>query len=215
MLHGGFWKSQYSRKLQHPVARDLAGRGWAVWNLEYRRLGRLSGGGWPATFDDVGAGIDHLAELTAPLDLSRVVAIGHSAGGHLAAWAATHDGLDAVPRVRLAGAVAQAGVVDLERAWELRLSRGIVGRFLGGTPEELPDRYALASPIRRLPAGVPLLAVHGTLDEDVPVELSRAFAEAARAAGDDCDLVFVEGEGHYEHLQPGSQVWAAVLEWLR
>jgi acetyl esterase/lipase len=214
MLHGGFWKSQYSRKLQHPVARDLAGRGWAVWNLEYRRLGRLSGGGWPATFDDVAAGIDHLAELAAPLDLSRVVAIGHSAGGHLAAWAATYDGLDAVPRVRLAGAVAQAGVVDLERAWELRLSRGIVGRLLGGTPDEVPDRYAFASPIRRLPAGVPMLAVHGTLDEDVPVDLSRAFADAARAAGDDCDLVVVEGEGHYEHLRPGSQVWAAVLEWL-
>jgi acetyl esterase/lipase len=214
LLHGGFWKAQYSRKLQHPVARDLAGRGWAVWNLEYRRLGRLSGGGWPATFDDVAAGIDHLAELRAPLDLSRVVAIGHSAGGHLAVWAATYDGLDAVPRVRLAGAVAQAGVVDLERAWELRLSRGIVRRLLGGTPDEVPDRYAIASPIRRLPAGVPMLAVHGTLDEDVPVDLSRAFADAARAAGDACELVVVEGEGHYEHLQPGSRVWAAVLEWL-
>ena len=214
MLHGGFWKSQYSRKLQHPVARDLAGRGWAVWNLEYRRLGKLSGGGWPATFDDVAAGIDHLAELSAPLDLSRVVAIGHSAGGHLAAWAATYDGLDAVPRVRVSGAVMQAGVVDLELAWELRLSRGIVRSFLGGTPGELPDRYALASPIRRLPAGVPMLAVHGTLDEDVPVDFSRAFADAARTAGDECDLVVVEGEGHYEHLQPGSQVWDAVLKWL-
>jgi acetyl esterase/lipase len=214
MLHGGFWKAQYGRKLQHPVARDLAGRGWAVWNLEYRRLGHGSGGGWPATFDDVTAGIDHVADLPAPLDLSRVVAIGHSAGGHLAAWAATYDGLDAVPRVRLAGAVIQAGVVDLERAWELRLSRGIVRRFLGGTPEELPDRYAMASPIRRLPAGVPMLAVHGTLDDDVPADFSRAFAEAAQAAGDACDLVVIEGEGHYEHLQPGSQVWDAVLKWL-
>jgi acetyl esterase/lipase len=214
MLHGGFWKAQFGRKLQRPVATDLAGRGWAVWNLEYRRLGRLSGGGWPTTFDDVTSGIDHVAELPAPLDLSRVVAIGHSAGGHLAAWAATCDGLDAVPRVKLAGAVIQAGVVDLERAWELRLSRGIVRRFLGGTPSELPDRYALASPIRRLPAGVPMLAVHGTLDDDVPVDFSRAFADAARAAGDACDLVVVEGEGHYEHLQPGSQVWDAVLKWL-
>jgi dipeptidyl aminopeptidase/acylaminoacyl peptidase len=211
MLHGGFWKAQYSRKLQWPVASDLAGRGWAVWNLEYRRLGRLSGGGWPATFDDVLAGIDHLADLRAPLDLSRVVAIGHSAGGHLAAWAATHHGLDAVPRVRLAGAVCQAGVVDLEAAWERRLSGGVVRRLLDGTPAELPERYALASPIRRLPAGIPMLAVHGALDDTVPVDFSRAFA---RAAGGECDLVVVDGEGHYEHLQPGSRAWGAVLEWL-
>jgi acetyl esterase/lipase len=210
-IHGGFWKAQYGRKLQWPVAHDLVGRGWAVWNLEYRRLGRLSGGGWPATFDDVVAGIDHLAELRAPLDMGRVVAIGHSAGGHLAAWAASYDGLDAVPRVRLTGAVCQAGVVDLELAWERRLSRGIVRELLGGTPGELPERYALASPIRRLPVGIPMLLVHGALDADVPVEMSRAFAEAA---GDGCSLVVVSDEGHMEHLDPGSAVWRAVVEWL-
>ncbi len=213
-IHGGFWKAQYGRKLQRPLAHDLVRRGWAVWNLEYRRLGRLSGGGWPATFDDVTAGIDHLAELRAPLDMGRVVAIGHSAGGHLAAWAAARAALNAMPRVPLTGAVSQAGVVDLERAWELRLSRGVVRRFLGGTPDEVPERYAQASPIRRLPAGVPLLAVHGVLDEDVPVAMSREFAEAARAAGDDCSLAVVEDEGHFEHLQPDSKVWRAVLEWL-
>jgi acetyl esterase/lipase len=216
LIHGGFWKTQYGRRLMRPLADDLASRGWAAWNLEYRRIGHLGGGGWPATFDDVAAGIDHVAELThVPLDLGRVVAIGHSAGGHLAAWAATWDGLDAVPRVSLSAAVSQAGVLDLERAWELQLSRGVVGRFLGGTPEDMPERYALASPIRRLPAGVPLLLVHGVLDEDVPVSMSREFADAARAAGDDCELVVIEDEGHYEHLEPGSKVWRAVLEWLR
>ena len=215
LIHGGFWKAQYGRKLMRPLARDLAGRGWAAWNIEYRRIGRLGGGGWPRTFDDVAAGIDHLAELThVSLDLSRVVAIGHSAGGHLAAWAATHDGLNALPRVPLTAAVSQAGVLDLERAWELRLSRGVVRTFLGGTPAEVPERYEQASPIRRLPAGVPMLAVHGVLDEDVPAGISREFAEAARAAGDSCELVIVDGEGHYEHLDPASKVWAAVLEWL-
>jgi acetyl esterase/lipase len=216
VIHGGFWRARYGRKLMRPLCQDLAERGWAAWNIEYRRLGHGSGGGWPTTFGDVACAIDHLAEIRtdAALDLSRVVAIGHSAGGHLAAWAATWDGLDAVPRVSLSGVVSQAGVVDLEQAWELQLSRGVVGRFLGGTPGELPERYALASPIRRLPAGVPLLLVHGALDEDVPVAMSRAFAEAARAAGDDCSLVVVEDEGHMEHLDPGSKVWRAVLEWL-
>ena len=123
MIHGGFWRARYGRKLMHPVCRDLASRGWAAWNLEYRRLGRLSGGGWPTTFDDVAAGVDHLAELAAPLDLSRIVAIGHSAGGHLAAWAAARPRLPgcapgAAPRVPVTAVVSQAGVVDLRLAWE-------------------------------------------------------------------------------------------------
>jgi len=130
VIHGGFWRARYGRKLMRPVCRDLAGRGWAAWNIEYRRLGRLSGGGWPCTFEDVASAIDHLADLPPrPLDLARVVSIGHSAGGHLATWAAAWPGraLDAEPRVRLTAAVSQAGVVDLRHAWELRLSKGVVG----------------------------------------------------------------------------------------
>ena len=110
----------------HPLCRDLVARGWAAWNLEYRRLGRNSGGGWPNTFDDLGAGIDHLRVLQAPLDLTRVVTIGHSAGGHLAALAATREG----PSVQVTGVVSQAGVLDLERAWDWRLSNGVVRRLL-------------------------------------------------------------------------------------
>ena len=192
--HGGFWKAQYGRKLMHPLCHDLVGRGWAAWNLEYRRLGRQSGGGWPATFDDLGAGIDHLRVLQAPLDLTRVITIGHSAGGHLAALAATRDG----PSVQVTGVVSQAGVLDLERAWDWRLSNGVVRRLLGGTPEQHPERYAAASPAARLPLGVPALLTHGGKDDTVPPAMSEAFH---RATG--CDLVLLPDEDHYGAPRPG------------
>lgn len=209
VIHGGFWKAQYGRKLMHPVCHDLAERGWAAWNLEYRRLGAFDGGGFPATLEDVGAGIDALADVEG-VDLRRVVGIGHSAGGHLAAWAATRDG----PRVALTGAVAQAGVVDLRMASARHLSNSVVHRFLGGTPAEVPERYAAASPSERLPAGVPLLVTHGGRDANVPPEMSEAFAAAALRAGDDVELVLLEGEDHFGHLQPGNPLWAAAVRWL-
>ena len=208
VLHGGFWKAQYSRKLMHPLCHDLVARGWAAWNLEYRRLGRLSGGGWPTTFDDLGTGIDHLRVLQAPLDLTRVVTIGHSAGGHLAALAATRPG----PSVTVTGVVAQAGVLDLERAWEWRLANGVVRRLLDGTPEQRPERYAAASPAARLPLGVPALLTHGGRDDIVPPAMSEEFQQRA---GEGCELVVVPDEDHFSHLDPASRVWKAVAEWIR
>jgi dipeptidyl aminopeptidase/acylaminoacyl peptidase len=215
VIHGGFWKAVYGRKLMWPICGDLCRRGWAVWNLEYRRLGLRSGGGWPATFDDVAAGIDHLAKLKdggqSPIfNFDCVVAVGHSAGGHLAAWAAARP--DA--RVPLRAAVSQAGVTDLTYACELRLSRGVVARLLGGTPEEVPDVYAQASPAALIPIGVPLLCVHGELDDVVPPSMSERFAEKARLAGDDVDLMIVEGEDHMDHIDPENQMWHAAREWM-
>src|SRR5688572_5946623 len=167
LLHGGFWKAEYDLTLMDALAADLERRGWAAWNVEYRRLG--NGGGVPETLEDVGAAIDFLADL--PVDTGRVVAIGHSAGGHLAAWAATRDN----PRVPVTHVVSQAGVLDLRRAAELNLSSGVVDRFLGGQPTHL------ASPIERLPLGVPALLTHGGLDDTVPVELSETFARESGA----------------------------------
>jgi acetyl esterase/lipase len=199
LMHGGFWRSRYGLELEGGIARDLVGRGWAVWNIEYRRLG--DGGGWPTTFEDVRAAIGAL-----PAEASRVVAIGHSAGGQLAVWAAA-EGL-------VSAAVSQAGALDLDELSRLGTSDAVVNRLLGGTPDEVPHRYAEASPRRRLPVGVPLLLVHGERDEDVPVHVSREFATAAREAGDDCELVVIDDEGHYEHLEPGSQCWTATTTWL-
>ena len=108
-------------------------------------------------------------------------------------------------------AVSQAGALDLDELSRLGTSEGVVNQLLAGTPEEVPQRYAEASPRRRLPIGVPLLLVHGERDDDVPVHISREFAAAA---GDDCELVVIGDESHYEHLEPGSRCWKAVIEWL-
>ena len=196
LIHGGFWKALDGLDLEVALAEHLAGRGWAAWNIEYRRLG--NGGGMPETLDDVGAAIDALAGIEG-VDLSRVVAIGHSAGGHLAAWAATREN----PRVPLTGFVSQAGVLDLQRARELRLSNGVVDRFLDG------QSTRLASPIERLPLRVPALLVHGSLDDEAPLEISERFAAASGA-----QLAIFPDKGHYEHLDPGDPMWEAVIEWL-
>ena len=192
VIHGGFWKDQYGLDLMDRLCADLASRGWAAWNIEYRRLG--NGGGVPETLDDVSAAIDLLAEL--PVDRGRVVTIGHSAGGHLAAWAATREH----PRVAVTGVVSQAGA--------LRLSDGVVDRFLGAHPT------SVASPIERLPLGVPQLLVHGEADDVVPPAQSTAYAEAAAAAGDEVDLVLRPGEDHFVHTDPSNAAWADVVGWL-
>jgi acetyl esterase/lipase len=188
LVHGGFWRARYGLDLERALAADLVARGWTVWNVEYRRLG--DGGGWPATFDDVRAAIAAL-----PVDAERVVAIGHSAGGHLAVRAAAD--------VPLSGVVSQAGALDLYELFRHGTSDHVVRQFLGGSPDAVPQRYEAATP--RDP-GVPFLLVHGALDEDVPVEISRDFG-----AG---ELVVIEDEGHMEHLDPASRCWRAVTEWL-
>ena len=196
LIHGGFWKAEYGLELMDALAADLVARGWAAWNIEYRRLG--NGGGVPYTLDDVGAAIDHLDQLPG-VDLSRVVAIGHSAGGHLAAWAATRDHQG----VAVTGVVSQAGVLDLQRAAELRLSNGVVERFLKNQPTDV------ASPIERLPLGVPALLTHGGRDDIVPVEISQRFAEASGAS-----LIVEPEEDHFGHLDPTNPLWKAVTAWL-
>lgn len=205
VIHGGFWRDRYDRHLMDGLCLDLASRGWAAWNLEYRRVGD-DGGGWPYTFDDVRAGIDALADVD-NLPLARVVTIGHSAGGHLALWAAHR--CNAVTAV-----VSLAGVTDLVDAHQRGLSSDAIGSFLGSSPAEAPDRYAAASPMALLPLGVPALLVHGDADDNVPVELSVSYASAARAVGDDVELVVRPGIDHFEVIDPASGSWAVVMNWL-
>ncbi len=220
MIHGGSWRKRYGKIVMRALAGDLARRGWAVWNIEYRRVG--NGGGWPATFADVAAAIDHLDGLDAPLDLTRVSALGHSAGGHLALWAAGRTKLPAgspgtiegAPRIRLQRVISQAGVCDLAGAY--RELDSAVGALMGGSPEELPDRYAAGNPISSVPLEMPVLLVHGVLDQTVSVRRSRDYAAAALAAGGQVELVEIEGEAgrHRAHIDPREAAWAEVTRWL-
>ncbi|MFI9006473.1 alpha/beta hydrolase family protein [Actinosynnema sp. NPDC053489] len=187
VIHGGFWHQRYGLELGRPLAADLVSHGVGAYTIEYRRV--TGGGGWPATGDDVLAALDALDPALGP-----VVTLGHSAGGHLAVWAAARH-----PRV--VGAVAQAGVLDFlahpaitRRAAEL----------LGGTPAEVPDRYADASPAALLPIPKPLVLVHGEDDEDVPFEQSEAFARASGA-----ELIALPATGHMDLITPGTAAWAA------
>jgi len=209
LLHGGYWQTQYGKLVTRPLALDLAARGWAAWNVEYRRLGdrRGGGGGWPQTFNDVAHAVDALARLDAPLDLSQVVLVGHSAGGQLALWAAGRSGLPegavgASPRVVAAAVLALAPVTNLERA------RVHAEQLLGGTAQDVPDRWAQADPVRRGAPGVPALVVHPTGDETVPVARSREYA--ARSG-----VPLVETAGrHLDPIDPVSPAWAAGMRWL-
>jgi acetyl esterase/lipase len=205
-IHGGYWRATYGRFFAKAIAVDLARRGTAAWNIEYRRMGRWQGGGWPATFDDVGAAIDHLDRLDDPrLDLEKGIdAVGHSAGGQLALWAAARE----APRVAVRRVVALAGVCDLAAAGPPAHD------LMGGSPAEVPERYAAADPMRLLPLGVPTLLVHGHADETVPVARSRRYAEAAAAAGDPVELVEPEGADHRAHIDPRSDAWRVAAEWL-
>ena len=224
VIHGGFWRSAYALDLGRPLAATLPDRGWAALNIEYRRVG--NGGGYPATLDDVAAAIDLLAvaglaaarEKGLDLDLTRVVTIGHSAGGHLAAWAATRLGQDpgspgAGPAVAVSAVVSQAGVLDLRASAQDGLGADAAQAFLGGDPDTVPGRYDEVSPIERLPLGVPTLCVHASADGNVPISQSERFVEAAEAAGDDTELSTVDGD-HFVVIEPRDPSWALVLDWL-
>lgn len=208
VIHGGFWLDQYDLSLGRPLARSLAAEGWTAWNLEYRRVG--NGGGWPTTGDDVSAGVDALADVP-DLDLSRVVALGHSAGGHLATWAAGRQRLEAWAdaRVPLTGVVSQAGVLDLVTASEQGLGGGAVDGFLGAPASSRPD----ADPIRQVPLDVPVRCVHGRSDRNVPLEQSERYVDAATAAGADATLTEVDGD-HFVLIDPSSDAWRVQLDVL-
>jgi acetyl esterase/lipase len=203
-VHGGFWKAAYDRTHVAPAAEALAVAGYPVATPEYRRVG--AGGGWPATFDDVAAGIATLPGLLADVvSVSRgSLLIGHSAGGQLVLWAGRTG-------AGIRGVVALAPVADMVRGFELGLGGGAVAAVLGGGPDAVPDRYAAVDPAANLPIGVPTVIVHGRLDDTVPYAIGADFARASAARGDATTLVEVPDAGHFELIDPSTVPWHRVL----
>ena len=226
LVHGGCFKAAYAttRDLA-PMADTLKAKGIATWNIEYRRLGE-PGGGWPDTYLDVGRAVDHLRTLAGQyqLDLGRVVIAGHSAGGHLAMWAAARSRLRASSPVYVKdplpvrGAIDLAGPVDMTaniEGYEALCRDTVITSLLGGTPAAVPERYQQASPIRLLPLGVPQVLIGGTHEEFVPLPLMETYAEAARRAGDPVQLIVIPGAGHFEIASPRSSAWPKVESAIR
>src|SRR6478736_1491541 len=219
-------KYQYGAELGEPLAKDLAAHGVAAWNLEYRRAG--NGGGWPNTFADVLAGIDKLRDIADEhgLGLDRVVALGHSAGGHLAVWAAGRSRLgqlgapdadrqlqrkDGDAAVHLTGVVSQSGLLNLAEAERLNLSNGAVSNFLGGSSEKYPKRHKFADPMSAVPLRIPVYAVHTTEDDTVPMSQSEAYAAAAKAGGAPVQLLKVPGD-HFALIEPKAAAYRKCRE---
>lgn len=224
LLHGGFWRVAFDRAHAGPLASALAQAGYAVCVPEYRRTGQR-GGGWPGTFDDVAAAVDTLPGLAAEaapglVDPFVELLAGHSAGGHLALWAASRNLLPAgtswhraAPAVR--GVVALAAVSDLAAGAEQDLGRGAATLLMGGGPERHPGRYAQADPAGLLPVPAPVRLVHGELDDIVPCAMSLDYAERAARAGGDVACDALPGYGHFEVIDPLSGAWPRVLAAFR
>jgi acetyl esterase/lipase len=225
LVHGGCFKTYGSVADLAPIGDALKARGVATLNVEYRRVDQ-PGGGWPNTYLDVGHGVDRLRPLAKEhhLDLSRVVILGHSAGGHLAMWAAARSRVARGSALFMPNPLAVRGVVDL--AGPLELATNIEGyeglcrdrvitNLMGGTPASVPGRYAEASLTKRLPLGVPQVVVLGEFEEFVPLTSARAYVAAAERAGDRTRLMLIPGVGHFEIASPRAAVWPRIESAIR
>lgn len=220
VIHGGCWYSEYNLSQLENFNASVTRLGVATWNLEYRRIGN-PGGGWPGTFGDVARGTDFLRVLARsyPLDLKRVIVIGHSAGGQLALWLAARHRLPkdsplyAINPLPLRGIVSLAGITDLRR---YRPNCGdAVTKLLGGSPEEVPRRYQQTSPIELLPLNIEQRLIQGMLDGIVPPDFSRDYEAAARRKGDRVRLTIIPNAGHFDLIAPQSSAWPAVEKAVR
>jgi acetyl esterase/lipase len=218
LVHGGCWLAEVDLTHVSQMCNALADEGLAVWSLEYRRLG--NGGGWPSTFEDVSAGADYLRQISDQhaLELSRVVAAGHSAGGHLALWLACRRRLPlesvlyTANPLPLHGVVSLAGIPNLEQAVAQDICEGTPQQLIGGLPSEVQDRYRQASPSTLLPLGIPQILIIGNYDAVIPVDYIKHYAEAAEQKGDDIRLDILPKAGHFEIVVPTTPEWITVKD---
>ena len=216
VIHGGCWLSQYDIAHIGSLASALTELGIATWSLEYRRVGDAQAA-WPATFEDVARGADHLRALAADyhLDLDRVIAIGHSAGGHLALWLAGRSGIADTSEIYTSDPIGILGVLALAPAPDLaylhaqKVCDHVIDRLMGGSPAALPERYAAASPPEMVPLRTRQIILTGAHDARwLPVGMR--YVEAARKAGDDVEHVMAPDSGHFEVISPTTSTWELV-----
>jgi acetyl esterase/lipase len=217
VIHGGCWLAEYDLGYISGLAEALTESGLATWSIEYRRVGDL-GGGWPGTFQDVADAADFLPRIEQEfnLDLDRVAAVGHSAGGHLALWLAGRTSLDGDDPLRgvrplpLTGVVALAGIPDLAAFAAPEGCGSAVAPLLGGQPEMVGGRLERGSPIAMVPFGITQTLIVGELDPIVPGSQATSFAEAARRTGDEVSVIEISGAGHFELVDPANPAFETV-----
>jgi acetyl esterase/lipase len=203
-IHGGYWRAKYDLTHAGHLCAVLTAKGCATWNVEYRRVGN-AGGGWPATFEDIANAYRFLPQIASrySLDTAKVVVIGHSAGGQLALCLAAHD--PSVQRV-----MSLAGVLDLQRAFDLHLSNDAVVEFLGGKPNEVPDHYQDADPMRLHVPQARQVIIHGLSDDVVPPEFSREYVSKKKKAREKVELLEVAHADHFDVIDPRTAAWPQV-----
>ena len=226
LVHGGCWKADYAtlRDLA-PMGDALKADGIASWNVEYRRLGQ-PGSGWPGTYLDIGRAIDHLRQVapTYMLDLTRVAVVGHSAGGHLAMWAAMRQRLSPRHPMYVANPLPVRGIINLAGTIDMRENiahmeaachDNVVTAMLGGTPASVPERYREVTATTMVPLSVQQILIWGEHEDYVPLTLARRHVDAATKAGDHARLIVIPAIGHFETASPLSSAWPTVLEAIR
>ena len=203
-IHGGFWRAKYDLAHAGHLCAALTSKGIATFNLEYRRVGN-KGGGWPGSFEDVVAGFRFLPQIAKryKLDASRILVMGHSAGGQLALCLSAHE-----PTAK--SVISLAGVVDLQAAFDEHLSNDAVAEFMGGKPKDVPEHYHEADPMQiSIPKATQWL-IHGLADDVVPASYSRSYVQQKKQKGEDVHLLEVAQAGHYDLIDPHSVAWAKV-----
>ncbi|MBA9079245.1 MULTISPECIES: alpha/beta hydrolase family protein [Rufibacter] len=223
VIHGGCWLSQYNYAYMNHLSAALTKAGYATWNVEFRRVGNL-GGGWPGTFLDVGKAIDYVPALAKnyPLNKKQVVVLGHSAGGHLALWAATRQKLPkssplyAQNPLKITGVVSLAGITDLVGySQEKGSCNAAVEKLMGGLPSAVPERYADGSPLGRIPVKVPVRLLQGALDPIVPVQQAEQLAAYSSNKNYRVQTVLLPFAGHFDLVAPTSPAWLTVEKAVR
>jgi len=211
-IHGGCWRAMHTLDYMGHISADLTESGVATWNIEYRRLGQ-DGGGWPGTYQDVGNAIDHLRQLATgfPLDLRRVIVTGHSAGGHLALWAAGRRRLTRESELYAADPLQLIGVAPLAAVTDLQAGGTACddeAQAMYGTVEKLSQ----TSPPCMLPLGMPVIVIHGEDDLSVPAQQAISYVEAAERSGDRPRLCLLSGADHFVIVDPRSSYWPRVKD---